>query len=1170
MRSHISWAIAASAFLPYLVLASDVERIRELNQQIIAETNAKSVRRQASDAIRERASLLSSAIATDPTTAKSLFLAPATLQNLRAQRGVDASLLEHAFAYTGPVETTVQDQPALKRSIQTYVFESGGATVTAHGGPSLSLRCGDQARLEGLRIGNTALVTAAGLEHRADAVAECKTDGVQKVAVILANFPGKPAPTLTKAQISDLVFGTSGRSVVNFYKEASYGQVTLTGDVFGWYTLDRAYGCDEFLQLRTAALKAADAEIDFTRYSRVLVIHAGADCETVGQGTIGCQSLSSPGERFRASYASVGFTQAEDLLITTIHEFGHNFGLNHARTLRFPGTAIGPDRGLAAFEEYGDIFSVMGSGESHFSAAQKSTLGWLRTPGDYVAVQSSGTFDLLPLQSTGSGLKAIRVKRNTGDDALWIEYRQPIGAFDRSEAVILQSMFKGALIRAQSATDQLYSDLLDFTPASIDETRLTPLAGYFTDPVLPPGKTWQDPYSDLTLEVVSATPDRLRILVRYEAPCTTVSGISDGAVITAEGSPTPISVTAPGDCAYSATTSRSWLDVPKGRSQKGSANLTLEAQKNSSTLSRRASLTIDRKTFGVMQAGPAAKPSVSAFGPPTGSFPYVSWIPTTAVVSDANGVDDLKEYYILINDSQDELNSCMVRYTFADRTLALKTPSTNSYSLDTIRNGEWKFASNTRCGAGYPQVAAISDTEMLMGIDFAFLPNVQRQQEIYTMAVDRSGATTGWVRQGSLGFGTTCRVIPRPFRSDVSAEASVYFFELVPTSEPCAWQVTSGSPWIKVVNPTGKEYDVVLYTVDANPGPGSRTGTLTVGEYTLQVVQQAPGSVRLSDFTVTPAETTISSGSGVVTISVESRGGADWQATTTASWLSIIDKTSRSVTFFHDANSATTERIATLTIAGHSVVVRQLSGDPLRPAIASYGAVNAASFLTGISSGSWFTVRGVNLAPTTRTWASTDFVAGKLPTSLDGVRVLVNGKAAYLAYISPTQINALAPADTVDGMVPLQVENNGRQSLFEVTLRRTRAPGLFMMPAPVARLAAATLPDGTLVAPGGTFTGLTTRGANKGDVLSLYATGLGPTTPDYPEGKLFDQPLPMALPTVTIGNLAAKVSYAGLVSPGLYQINIEVPDLATGEYDIVLTVQGTRTQQKALLFVEHQ
>jgi M6 family metalloprotease-like protein len=421
---------------PLIVFATGIDRIRDLNQRILSDLSSKNARRSAASdtAFRERANLLRAVIADDPAAARDLLLSPGILRDLRNRHAVDGSLIERTFAYTGPVEATVVDLPREKRSVRSYLFESAGETITAHGGPGITLACGDDARLEGFRLGGAMLITAAAVERHAEPAAECRTDGSQRLAVILANNPGAPAPDLTKGRIGELVFGASGRSAVTFYKEASYGQLDLTGDVFGWYTLDRVYKCGEFAQLRTAALKAADTDIDFTRYSRVLVISPSVDgCETLGQGTVGCQALSSPGERFRASYASVVFDDPEELLLTLIHELGHNFGIDHARTMRFPGAAIGPDRALAAFEEYGDLFSVMGGGEAHFSAAQKSSLGWLKPMADYTAVESSGVFDVLPLQSSAPGIKALRVKRNSGSEALWIEYRQPTGVFDRSD-----------------------------------------------------------------------------------------------------------------------------------------------------------------------------------------------------------------------------------------------------------------------------------------------------------------------------------------------------------------------------------------------------------------------------------------------------------------------------------------------------------------------------------------------------------------------------------------------------------------------------------------------------------------------------------------------------------------------------------------------------------------
>ena len=40
---------------------------------------------------------------------------------------------------------------------------------------------------------------------------------------------------------------------------------------------------------------------------------------------------------------------------------------------------------------------------------------------------------------------------------------------------------------------------------------------------------------------------------------------------------------------------------------------------------------------------------------------------------------------------------------------------------------------------------------------------------------------------------------------------------------------------------------------------------------------------------------------------------------------------------------------------------------------------------------------------------ASDFVVNRLPTQLGGVSVSIDGKPAYVYYISPTQINVLAP-----------------------------------------------------------------------------------------------------------------------------------------------------------------
>ena len=62
-------------------------------------------------------------------------------------------------------------------------------------------------------------------------------------------------------------------------------------------------------------------------------------------------------------------------------------------------------------------------------------------------------------------------------------------------------------------------------------------------------------------------------------------------------------------------------------------------------------------------------------------------------------------------------------------------------------------------------------------------------------------------------------------------------------------------------------------------------------------------------------------------------------------------------------------------------------------------------------------------SPPPRALATTDLVSNTLPTTLGGVSVKINNKSAYVQYVSATQLNVLAPADTSAGSVAVTVTN---------------------------------------------------------------------------------------------------------------------------------------------------
>ena len=85
------------------------------------------------------------------------------------------------------------------------------------------------------------------------------------------------------------------------------------------------------------------------------------------------------------------------------------------------------------------------------------------------------------------------------------------------------------------------------------------------------------------------------------------------------------------------------------------------------------------------------------------------------------------------------------------------------------------------------------------------------------------------------------------------------------------------------------------------------------------------------------------------------------------------------------------------------------------PVVTSIGSLTDFGNLKTFNSGSWLQIKGTNLATAARLWAGSDFQRSNAPTSLDGTGVTVNGKPAFVYYISGTQVNVQAPADAAIG-----------------------------------------------------------------------------------------------------------------------------------------------------------
>ncbi|MFN9458211.1 MAG: IPT/TIG domain-containing protein, partial [Acidobacteriota bacterium] len=248
------------------------------------------------------------------------------------------------------------------------------------------------------------------------------------------------------------------------------------------------------------------------------------------------------------------------------------------------------------------------------------------------------------------------------------------------------------------------------------------------------------------------------------------------------------------------------------------------------------------------------------------------------------------------------------------------------------------------------------------------------------------------------------------------------------------------------------------------------------------------------------------------------------------------------------------------------------SGGGNRPVITSNGGVvNGASFSPGIVAGSWTTIFGSNLASALKTWDGLIDAQGNFPTAIDGVRVTIDGLPAFINFISANQINVQAPALTRTGMVPVVVTTPGGTSETVMANVVREAPGLFLFTqSPVRYPAVVRATDGRFIAPTGLFPGVTTEPAKPGDILLLFGTGFGPTTPAVVPGRVFSGAAPLAdlsALQVRIGGMSVVPSFAGLSGSGLYQFNVTVPNLPDGNHRIEMLINGQQIQADVQLAV---
>ena len=341
------------------------------------------------------------------------------------------------------------------------------------------------------------------------------------------------------------------------------------------------------------------------------------------------------------------------------------------------------------------------------------------------------------------------------------------------------------------------------------------------------------------------------------------------------------------------------------------------------------------------------------------------------------------------------------------------------------------------------------------------------------------------------------------------------------------------------------------FELSARTEAGQQAGTLVVGSdgYTL-LAQETNGIQYVSH--------------SLLGTRIGTTGGADfdffWRAPATATGPIVLHAAGNAA----NGNDVNTGDFIYTTSAN----VPAAPSTGTAPTLPANSTVNGASFAPApatLAPGSIAALFGTNLTAGPTTLSSVFGSNGRLVSDLVGVRVTVNGAAAPIFYATAEQLGVQIPADITGTTANIQVTTAGQASVSRTINLDVAAPGIFTTNSQgTGQGIIVNATTGMMAAASGSVPGLTTQPARPGEDITIFATGLGQTSPAVPTGeKPSGLTRTVATPTVTIDGQPAEVTFSGLSSccVGLNQINVKVPAAAraSNTVPVVLTISGKQS-----------
>ena len=391
------------------------------------------------------------------------------------------------------------------------------------------------------------------------------------------------------------------------------------------------------------------------------------------------------------------------------------------------------------------------------------------------------------------------------------------------------------------------------------------------------------------------------------------------------------SVAAGSSCVWTATSAATWITITAG-SGSGSGTATYSVAVNTSTSSRTGTFIIAGQMFTVSQAAAAAS------GPANDYFAngiVTSGSSAILTGSNAGATKEASE-----PNHGGNAGGKSIWWSWTAPSAGSVTINTLGSSFDTLLgvytgtavSSLTTIASNDDIGSGVLQSTATFNA--VAGTT-------------YQIAVDGYNGASGNITLNLSQTVPSCSYSISLVSTSVSS-AGASGNVSVTTGTGCSWTATSGANWITITaGASGSGIGTVSYTVAANTATASRTGSLTIAGQTFTVTQAGVAC----NYSIGGSTASFGSAGGPGSVGVSAGSICTWTASSSVSWITTTSSGTGIGTANYSvaANTATSSRTGTLTIAGQPFTVSQTAATPDNPPTASLTSPANGATISGMT-----------------------------------------------------------------------------------------------------------------------------------------------------------------------------------------------------------------------------